>query len=88
MSRTIELSDEIYGDLERAAREVGLTPAGWIASALASASGQADGRLLPELLEGLIGAVDSTNLVQSGSGGTPYSELIAKKFERQGLRRP
>jgi len=88
MSRTIELPDELYGDLEKAAREQGLTPAGWIAITLRGSSDPIDNRPLPELLEGLIGAVDSSKEAHGGKSRTPVGELIARKLQRQGLRRP
>jgi hypothetical protein len=87
MSRTIELPDELYRDLEKVARERGLTPADWIASTLPGGSGSIDQESLSELLHGLIGVVDSTNEPRSGQSRTPFGELIARKFERQGLRR-
>jgi hypothetical protein len=84
---TIELPDELYQDLERVARERGLSPADWIASALPGGSGSIEERPLSELLQGLIAAVDSTHEPRSGHARTPFGELIARKFERQGLRR-
>ena len=69
------------------ARERGLTPADWIATILPGCSGSTESQPLSELLHGLIGTVDSTKEPKSGQAGTPFGELIAKKFERQGLRR-
>ena len=43
---TIELPDELYQDLERVARERGLTPADWIAAALPGGSGSIEERPL------------------------------------------
>jgi len=87
MSRTIELPDELYRELERAARERGLTPADWIATTLPGLSGSINQPPLSELLHGLIGAVDSTKEPRCGRSRTPFGELIAQKFEKQGLRR-
>jgi predicted DNA-binding ribbon-helix-helix protein len=39
MSKTIELPDELYRDLEKVARERGLTLADWIAGTLPGHSG-------------------------------------------------
>jgi hypothetical protein len=86
MSRIVELPDELYRDLEKAAQERGLTLADWIATALPGGSGAIE-QPLAELLQGLIGAVDSTKEPGSGQARTPFGELIARKFERQGLRR-
>ena len=88
MSKTIELPDELYRNLEKAARERGITPAAWIAEALPCAAGPIGRRPLPDLLEGLIGAVDSTKGPRTGHAPTPFGELIAGKFAKQGLRRP
>ena len=87
MGRNIELPDELSQSLERVARERGLTPADWIASTLPGGSGSIGEQTLSELLQGLIGAVDSTREPRSGHPRTPFSELIARKFDRQGLRR-
>jgi hypothetical protein len=86
MSRTVELPDELYRDLERVARERGLTPADWIATTLPSGAGSTAEQPLSELLQGLVGAVDSTEEPRSGQVRTPFGELIARKFEGQGLR--
>jgi hypothetical protein len=86
MSKIIELPDQLYRDLERVARERGLTPADWIATTLGG-SGAIGQQPLSELLQGLIGAVDSTKEQRSSQAGTPFGELLARKFERQGLRR-
>ena len=88
MSRIVELPDEVYNDLEKVARERGISPADWIAATLPGGSGVIDERPLAELLHGLIGAVDSTKGPRSGNARTPFGELIARKLERQGLRRP
>jgi len=59
MSRIVELPHELYRDLERVARERGLTPGDWVATALPGKSGAIDQQPLSELLQGLIGAVFS-----------------------------
>ena len=45
-------------------------------------------RPLSEALEGIVGALDSTDGSQSGHSSTPFSELIAEKFRKQGLKIP
>jgi hypothetical protein len=87
MSRVVELPDELYRDLEHVAREHGLTPADWIAATLARRPDAMKRQSLSELLQGLIGTVDSTRERRGGSARTAYSELIARKLEGQGLRR-
>jgi hypothetical protein len=86
MSRIVELPDELYRDLERVAQERGLTSADWIATTLPGRSGAIDQQPLSELLQGLIGAVNSTKERRSSQARTPFGELIARKFKREGLR--
>jgi len=88
MSRILELSDDVYRDLERAAKKDGLTPADWIANTLVGRSSGPEQRPLDKLLEDLLGAVDSTDGAPGGTIRTPFGELIASKLEKQGLRRP
>jgi len=88
VSRTIELPDELYRNLEDAARESGLTPEGWIAATLAANSGSVENRPLYESLQDLLGVIDSAEEPRSGRPRTPLGELIAAKLESQGLRRP
>jgi hypothetical protein len=85
MSRIIELPDELYRDSGRA-RERRLTPADWIATALPGRSGAIDQQRPSELVQGLFGAVDSTKERRSSQARTPFGEMIARKFKRQGLR--
>ena len=87
MSRIIELPDQLYRDLERVAQERGLTLADWIATTLPGGSNAIGQQPLSELLQGLIGAVDSTTEQRRSQARTPFGELIAREFERQGLRR-
>ncbi|SPF53982.1 conserved hypothetical protein [Candidatus Sulfopaludibacter sp. SbA4] len=88
MSRTIELPDELYRNLERTAREGGLTPEGWIAATLAGNSRSMENRPLYESLQDLLGVIDSAEEPRSSRARTPLDELIAAKLESQGLRRP
>jgi hypothetical protein len=81
------LPDEVFRDLEKVAGERGLTPADWIATALPVGSGAMKQQPPYDMLQGLIGAVDSTKGGQSGKARSIYGELIARKFERQGFRK-
>lgn len=83
MSRIIELPDDVYESLERVAREQGLTPVGWIANAVPSISAE---RPLADLLEGLTGTVNSAEVPAGERRRTAFSEVLARKFQRQGLR--
>ncbi|HMD99232.1 MAG TPA: hypothetical protein VKM93_18135 [Terriglobia bacterium] len=87
MSRSIELPDEIYQDLERVAQQRGLSVAGWIAANLPP-PGPMQERPLSRALQGLLGVVDSAKEPRNGYARTPFSNLVARKLEGQGLRRP
>jgi len=71
MSRTIELPDELYRNLEQTAQESGLTPAGWIAATLAGTSGSMENRPLYESLRDLLGVIDSAEEPRSNRARTP-----------------
>jgi len=86
MSRTIELPDELYRNLERMAQENGLTPEGWIAATLAANSGPTENAPLSESLQDLLGVVDSAE--EPRGRRTLLGEMVAAKLESQGLRRP
>jgi len=85
VSRTIELPDEVYEGLERLAQERGVSVAEWIADNLSLPANSLAGRPLSELLEGLVGSVDSTTQRDGSRARTPFADLIADKFRRQGL---
>jgi hypothetical protein len=74
--------------LERTAQEQGLTPADWIAASLPGRSAAGEEHSLALLLEGLIGAIDSSGEPRRGGTPTAFGDMVAKKLERQGLRRP
>lgn len=88
MSKAIELPDRVYRDLERAARERGITPADWIAASLPGRCASGEEHSLALLLEGLIGAIDSTGEPRRGGTPSAFGDMVARKLERQGLRRP
>jgi hypothetical protein len=83
MSRTIELTDETYAALARAAESRGLSVAELLETSFRSAS--LEHVRLSDLVQGLIGTIDS----REGDRGehTPFPELVARKLARQGLRR-
>jgi hypothetical protein len=83
MSRIIELPDDVYESLEKVAREQGFTPVGWIANAVPPVSAE---RPLGGLLEGLTGTVNSAEVPAGERRHTPFSEVLMRKFEKQGLR--
>lgn len=80
MSRTLELPDEVYADVEKAAAAQGTTPVGFIADAAARALPPSTGdatngprKTLRERFAGLIGGF------HSGSP-EPLSENTGEKF--------
>jgi hypothetical protein len=83
MSRTIELTDETYAALARAAQNRGLSVTELLETSFRSA-GLEHVRLY-DLMQGLIGIIDSRDADRGER--TPFSELVARKLERQGLRR-
>jgi hypothetical protein len=83
MSRIIELPDDVYESLERVARAQGFTPVGWIANAVPPLPAE---RPLADLLEGLTGTVNSAEVPAGERRPTPFSEVLARKFQGQGLR--
>ncbi len=83
MSRIIELPDDVYESLERVAREKGFTPVDWIANAVPPLTAE---RPLAGLLEELAGTVNSAEVPADERRRTAFSELLTRKFQRQGLR--
>jgi hypothetical protein len=45
-------------------------------------------RPLSEALAGLIGVIDSSDPTQQGYAATPYTDALAEKFRKQGLKIP
>ena len=86
MSQTLELPDEVFEALAKAARDGGVTPAEWLAINLPTSDAYSQERPLPELLNDLIGSVDSTETQNSHQ--TAFSIALAEKFRKQGLRIP
>lgn len=86
MSQTIELPDEVFEALAKAAREGGVTPAEWLAINLHTSHAHTRERPLSELWQDLIGSVDSTEIPSTHQ--TAFSTALAEKFRKQGLRIP
>jgi hypothetical protein len=85
LDRQISLSEEVYNALLAVAQRSGMTPADWIASKLPSPESD---RSMPELLSGLVGAIDSQQDPHHQYEKTAFGEMIAAKLAKQGLRRP
>jgi hypothetical protein len=86
MSQMIEIPDDVFDDLAATAEAVGMTPAAWIASQVGRR--RYSERPLSELLEGLVGVIDSSEPLSTPKKPDPYAELLFEKFAKQGLRRP
>ena len=86
MSQTLELPDEVFEALAKAAREGGVTPAEWLAINLRTSDADTQEHPLPELLNDLIGSVDSTETQSTHQ--TAFSTVLAEKFRKQGSRIP
>ena len=86
VNRTIELPEDVYLGLERAARERGMTTADWIASILQSDQDAAEQQRLHKALNELVGAIDSSE--EPRRGHAPLADLVCEKLEKQGLRIP
>jgi hypothetical protein len=86
MSQTLELPDEVFEALAKAASEGGMTPAEWLAINLRTSDAYSQERPLPELWNELIGSVDSTETQSTHQ--TAFSIALAEKFRKQGLRIP
>lgn len=88
MSRTIELPDEVYRDLETVAVERGISIADCISEFLPKHSEPVSGQNLLDLLGDAVGSVESSAVPENDRVHTPYSDLLAEKFRKQGLRIP
>ena len=88
MSRTIELPEDVYQNLEKAARERGMTAGDWIASILPIDRDSSEKHRLHEVLRSLVGAIDSTDETGTGYPPTVISDLVSEKLQKQGLRTP
>ena len=87
-NRTIELPENVYEGLEKAARERGMTTADWIASILPIDRDAPEQQRLHRVLNDLVGSIDSSEEPRCGNPPTPFSGLVSEKLEKQGLRRP
>ncbi|NJO93941.1 MAG: hypothetical protein HC820_05500 [Hydrococcus sp. RM1_1_31] len=85
LEHQISLSEEVYNALLAVAQRSGMTPADWIASKLPEKESD---RPLPELLSGLVGAIDSQQAPRHQYEKTAFGEMIAAKLAKQGIRRP
>ena len=91
MTHHVELPDHVYHIAERAAAREGVTPEEWIAATVARAGvlipvdKVPNERPLSEVLQGMVGVVDSRTDSRHEPYRTAVGDLIAAKFRRQGV---
>ena len=87
MSQThpIELPEETFLALLRIAELKGMTPADWIASQIPATLRERDERPLSDVIDEIIGTVDSSIESRPQGPFSSVSDLIAEKFRKQGL---
>jgi hypothetical protein len=88
LTRTIELPESDYQDLEQVARERGMSAGDWIASVLPADHDPSEKHGLHEVLRGLVGAINSTDQPRTEYPPTAISDLVCEEMEKQGLRTP
>jgi hypothetical protein len=81
----LELSDEVYQKLQKAAEIERVTPEEWIDARLPETSGQRPNR---DALVRYIGAIDSSEETPDPRYRTEVSDIIAEKLRKQGLNIP
>lgn len=82
----ISLPDSVYENLLAVAAMQGVTPADWIAAQIPASAEQQ--KSLPELLSGLVGAINSQEEPHPSYDKTAFGEAIAAKLAKQGIHRP
>ncbi len=82
----ISLPDSVYENLVAVAQMQGMTPADWIASQLPTFAPQQK-KSSPDLLDGLIGAINSKEEPHLDYDKTVFGEAIASKLAGQGIHR-
>src|SRR5687768_2568509 len=90
MTHHVELPDHVYQIAEQAAAREGITPEGWIAATVSRVGVLVPDKVpsegpLSEVLQGLVGVVDSRTDPRHDPHRTAVGDLIAAKFTRQGV---
>lgn len=98
MGRQLELPENVYAALMRAAAEHGQSPEEWIAARVPVESNgcepgdkddeDASEPSLLERMEGFIGVIDSHEEPNPHRPSTAFGESIALKLSKQGITRP
>ena len=79
----ISLPDSVYENLLAVAAMQGVTPADWIAAQLPAFAEEP--KSLPDLLYGLVGAINSQEEPRPSYNKTAFGEAIAAKLAKQGI---
>jgi hypothetical protein len=85
VARSIELPEEVYENLERAARERGITASDWIASNLPGSQDAAEQDRLHKVLLDLVGTIDSREEPRIDHPQTSVASLVSEKLQKQGF---
>lgn len=82
MSRTLELPDDVYEAVERAAAARGLTPVAWVAAHLPPAPPpkRSEAKTLADEFEGYIGVIASGRTDLSADTGKQFADLLEEKY--------
>src|SRR5688572_12010226 len=93
MTHQVELPDHVYQIAQQAAEREGITPEEWIAATLSRAGAPVPAdeipseRPLSEVLQGLVGVVDSSTDPHHERRRTAVGDIIAEKFRKQTIGR-
>lgn len=91
MTHHVPFPDSVYQIAERAAKREGLSPEEWIVATVSRAAApvpadEVQGESpLSEVLQGLVGVVDSRTDPRPEPRRTAVGDLIAEKFRKQGV---
>jgi hypothetical protein len=96
MAHQVQLPDHVYQIIQREAEKEGLTPAEWIAAAVARAATPispdqataAGERPLRDVLEGLVGSFNSSKENYEEREVSPMAEMVAEQLQKQGIEAP
>ncbi len=87
MSQEFSLSDDTFEELRAIADKRGISPEEWIAAKVKEERPQTtlEARPLSEVLDGLVGVIDSSGEPHSGYPDTEFTRGLVEKYEKQGL---
>lgn len=90
MAQNLQLPDQVFKDLQALAEAGNVTPEEWIAAKVSEERPKEINVLspqpLPELLDGLIGMIDSGEAPHTGHPDMLFTKGLVEKYEKQGLK--